>query len=716
MSNRDNSNPVNHPSRSEQARTAAPSAGSNMNAHPESAPQGDGPPMSLMLAPAIQYRSHNSSGRVADPARELLAHLSATAEPLPPFTIVDSHLLNEHTPAEVVAIMRAAGCPDLFVVHVADHTSGERVIAGISRLLLSGRTLVLSPNPATADRIVERLIQTAPDDNPVQVIRTLAEEENPVRPSQIVSKRTSVALLSHYESQSRHEATTAVATADDRVSALERLCELTEQAARLDAEIAELRASCDGLESIVAAEAATEASPLANTIAERCKIRENATVVIDAEVVALTRSREIAAEQLATLRQQHASVIAESAKKPGLFGRLFGASKTTTEPTEIESRVLTAEAELQAIDARLGELQAARTSVQIDETETIIRAEIAARTARMEDRMTAIHATRDQIRAAIETLSANDLNASNLAEARRVATHQLVTARECAAEVDRCMCNAARQSLASASIIVGTPGSLHNDPVFDRDQSGNFVPFDVLILDRAEEVTESDFLRLAALASRWILVGEVPPVNEARPHWNANGSAQHQYRNGRVHEPCFAARVARELNREPWVLNADWLVCRLAHASVDQRSAMTREPLVDRPEVELRFITDDAGEPVLAEVAFPAGTTVAAAKAFLFAELGDVRLQPCGTGSWCDNELAVCWPQAEASSAAVWIDLDPGVREKVVGDGLAAFTAAVTFDTAMWDKETAAAWLAQRLPTHSSSRYAAVPHAARPGL
>jgi hypothetical protein len=54
--------------------------------------------------------------------------------------------------------------------------------------------------------------------------------------------------------------------------------------------------------------------------------------------------------------------------------------------------------------------------------------------------------------------------------------------------------------------------------------------------------------------------------------------------------------------------------------------------------------------------------------------------------------------------------LEPGVREKVVGVGCAAFTAAVSFDPAAgWDAEKAAAWLDRHLPAPSAGRYATVP-------
>ena len=142
---------------------------------------------------------------------------------------------------------------------------------------------------------------------------------------------------------------------------------------------------------------------------------------------------------------------------------------------------------------------------------------------------------------------------------------------------------------------------------------------------------------------------------------------------------------------------------------------MTREPLLDHPEIELRFWTDPGGEPILAEVVFPGGTTVAAAKAFLFRQLGEVLLHPCGEVSWdhAPNLLVARWPAAESASTAItaWVDLELGVREKVIDHSPAAFTAAVTFDPAAgWDAESAATWLALHLPAASTARLAIVPH------
>jgi hypothetical protein len=137
---------------------------------------------------------------------------------------------------------------------------------------------------------------------------------------------------------------------------------------------------------------------------------------------------------------------------------------------------------------------------------------------------------------------------------------------------------------------------------------------------------------------------------------------------------------------------------------------LRREPLADRPDVELRFLDGPVG-PVLAEVAFPPGLPAAEAKAFLARELGEVRLSPVGPAHWheTDDQVTVCWPAAEVLAGDCdWAELNPGVREKVAGTGPDCRTVAVAFDrSAGWDRAAAADWLARhRGPT---PRTAALP-------
>ena len=283
---------------------------------------------------------------------------------------------------------------------------------------------------------------------------------------------------------------------------------------------------------------------------------------------------------------------------------------------------------------------------------------------------------------------------------------ELAAARDRLGELTSTGLEIARRFLAEARIVIGTPGSVAADPVFAAAGPAS-PPFGLLVLDRAEELTERDFARLSRLAGRWVLAGDAACPDEAPPA--ANGTRGPD----RLPEPTFVARLAPLLDREPMTIEGDRLVFRLLHLSREQRRAAAREPVLDHPHVELRMTAGDDGDPVLAEIAFPADTPIAAAKAFLFSQLGEVVLRPCGERHWqrSADRLTACWPVADVGPSE-WVDLEPGVHEKVVGAGISAFSAAITFDLAAgWDEATAEAWLAAHAPPASASRRAVLPRA-----
>jgi hypothetical protein len=77
-------------------------------------------------------------------------------------------------------------------------------------------------------------------------------------------------------------------------------------------------------------------------------------------------------------------------------------------------------------------------------------------------------------------------------------------------------------------------------------------------------------------------------------------------------------------------------------------------------------------------------------------EAGEVRCEAYGVAEWSESaERVQCrWPAVDAASGPrADVPLTDGVRETVV-DGR---TAAVTFNTATWTRDTAEAWLAERL-------------------
>jgi hypothetical protein len=590
--------------------------------------------MSVTIAARSTQRQPATDSPAADPACARAADkLANPTANLPAFAPVPFATSESCSPAELHAAARAAACPDLFVIHAPEPAAGQRVIADIARFA-SGRVLVLSPDPAAADRLAERLAATG-------VVRALSEAENPIRPSPVVAKLTSAALGTGRLEQLSRETSNALAAAEYRLVALDRL-------AALEAELAEVSIRRDRIEAEVRAQL------------DNVDIGKKET-----ELASLRRRRKEAGDQ--------------PIRKAGFFAWLLGRPKPHgLDSAEINKQVHVLEAEVAA-------LTAARDSA--------IRAEVSARSAPIVARHGELSAERDHLLGEIGPAGRDAVQA------------ELAAARERAGEL--AAPEIVRRLLAEPRVVVGTPGSVHADPVFDAI-AGEDPPFALLVLDRCEELTEHDFTRLAALATRCVLVGAADPRPHHSPAPSGNGKP---HRNGRPPEARFASKLARLLDRETWVHESGRLVCRLMHFT-DLSQALSREPLIDRPEIELRFTADAGGEPVVAEVAFPAATTIADAKSFVFHELGEVLLHPCGEMQWVDP-LTACWPAA--GDGGVWIDLEPGVREQIAGVGLVAFTAAVAFDPAQgWDRAKADAWLEKHLPRESAGRFASVPGCSSP--
>jgi hypothetical protein len=698
----------------------------SLNSHLESAPRGDCSPMSLTFVPRPPSRLSGTDGQSVDPVRAWLAQISSNTPNLsafPPVILPDSH---NRTPAESFAAARAAGCPDLFIVHASDSTVRERIIADLTWVTATERVLVLSPDPTTADRIVDRLVKAE-----IDVVRALAEDENPVRSSSVVARATSVALVAARQERLKQDAATAVAGATARLMSLantaSRYTQLAEFNARrksLDAEIVEVNVQRDLIERQVRLEAAgTEVTAFTSLMDQRrTEHKTTVDLILQKRIAAQTVHKEKEA-LLAELRKQ----TIEAGKKSGFFSRLLGKSKSTIDSTELEKLFHQAETQLQEVATAISALQHDMDvmAVQLqDEREKLIQAETKLRQVDIDSQLTRLTSESDQLRTEIESitraLGPNPSTTTELAELREAAERELESAKQRAAEVDRTAALLVKRDLVESRVVVGTPGSLLSDPVFDRDsQDLNAEPqFNLLVLDRAEELTEHDFVRLAKLGERWVLVGEVAAPEEPRPQLKMKSTRPGNgfSRNGRVIEIPFAARLAQLLDREKWAFESDRLVCRLEHLNPDAKRGLAREPLLDCPEIELRFTTNTNGEPVLVEVAFPLATTIAAAKSFLYHQLSVVLLRPCGAVSWhsTPTTITAAWVAVDRDAGGTktsWIDLEVGVREKVVGVGLAAFTAAIAFDTtAGWNIEKAEMWLNEHLPTESPGRFLTVPH------
>lgn len=695
------------------------------NAHLEPAPRGDCLPMSLTLAPRPPIRHSGTDEPPVDSLWVWLAQISSPTPNLSAFTSVVLPGSHQRNPAEAHAAARAAACPDLFAIHAPDQTARERVISDLVWATGSERALVLSTDAATADRIVERLVKVE-----VDVVRALAEDENPIRPSPLVAKATSAARFERL----KQDMATGIANATARLNAIvaaasahAQLAERTQRRAAIDAEIANANTQRERLQQQVQLEAAGTEMTAFTTLVDQRKTERQATVDIIHQqrltALAIHKEKE---SRVADLRKQTAEATTEAGKKSGFFTRLLGKHKQSTDAVELGKQLHQAEQELSEIEATISTLQRdleATSAKLLEEQDQLIQAEFAIRQAQFDSRlaqlMTESNQLGSEIEAMIRALEPNFQTAEECAVVQKVAESELAAARQRAIELDRSPGELGKRMVASVRVAVGTPGSLSADTVFEQraEELHSEPPFGLLVLDRAEELTEHDFLHLAKLAKRWVLIGDLIAYEEPRSSTKTNPSRHTPGfgRNGRSIEIPFAARLARVLDREKWAYEADRLVCRLEHLSLDARRNITREPLLDRPEIELRFTTSSEGEPVLAEVAFPPATSIATAKSFLYHQLSEVLLRPPGTVAWQSTPAAIIasWgvlDRASSASETAWIDLEPGVREKVVGTGLAAFTAAVVFDTTVgWNIEKAEMWLNEHLPAQSPCRFASIP-------
>jgi hypothetical protein len=691
------------------------------NTHLEPAPRGDCLTMSLTLAPRPHTRHVTPDDPSAGTLRAWLAQIASPSLKLLAFKPAihpGSH--SSGNPVEAEAVARAAGCPDLFAIHAPEQICRERVITDLVWATGSERVLVLSPDATTADRLVERLVKV----NAVAV-RALAEDENPARPSPLVARATSTALASARLEQLQRETAAIVAGAAARSNALDaamaahaQLEELARQCAANAAESLEVNNRRQQIEQQVQLEAQGKEITAFTALIEHNKAERQAAIeLITRQRVAAQTACKEKEEAAANLHKQ----AGEGARKSGFFSRLFGRPKPTADSTALGSQFHEAERDLNEAAAKLStiqkELEIASAKFE-EEREQLIQSETAVRRTDLDHQLAQLTSDSIRLKTEIEAITRTLRPHQELADERAAAETELASARQRAAELERTAGELVKQTFSDLRIVVGTPGSLSADPVFDRDRRElhGEPQFGLLVLDRAEELTEHDFIRLAKLANRWVLVGDLSPSGETRPHLNGKSSrhAPGSGRNGRANEAPFAARLARLLDREKWAYEADRFVCRLQHLNEEEKQRVVREPLLDRPEIELRFITNVEGEPVLVEVAFPLTTNIATAKSFLYHQLGEVLLRPCGEAAWhtTPTAIAATWAAAERvspTSETAWIDLEPGIREKIVGAGLAAFTAAVAFDPALgWDVEKAGKWLNEHLSIGSPGRFATV--------
>jgi hypothetical protein len=264
-----------------------------------------------------------------------------------------------------------------------------------------------------------------------------------------------------------------------------------------------------------------------------------------------------------------------------------------------------------------------------------------------------------------------------------------------------------------ANVVAATTAALAADAHFGDRNGAPAMLFDVLILDEAHQVTEAEFAAAARRARRWVLIGETGAEAEA------TATARRGARSAAPHLGFFE-RLWHNLHADPRRLPFSWsrcegrLHCRLRSLSAGEEKWLEAEPVVDRPDIELRILAMPRQTPRLVEVVFAGDTDLSEAKRFLFQELEELAVQTRGHAlRWLETATEVILELASGDDGeTTTLELSQGVRECLARlpsartvDGIDHHTCSLSFARADgWTRQRAEAWIGERLGLRSLGR------------
>lgn len=615
------------------------------------------------------------------------------------------------TTRQAEAVARTLATPDVFLIQGAAGTGKSLVAARVlgAAVRRGWRVLFLATTPAGLDRTLETLAGS-PD---WAVVRCLGENEP-------LSTLPACVRQSTLADRTNTFATVTLPTARAEVERFQRsakevtalaplfgeLANLLAREEELAAQVAALRARQDRLPTTL--EGTTPPEELATPWRELEQTRGEIArqqAELNAQLAQCQQREEAQRAELATLRPL---VEARQAGRWWSMSYWRGKGDVQTHAASLERSCEELHATVQQTRQTAEHLQTRLAEQTRTVTEALerLRVELAQQTSVTEADLAGV---RQRVQALLANLPEahrpGELSPAGVAAARArhgEALRQLADDKSAAeallASLEDLQPGLAERLVAEVPVVAATLGSLPRAAHGITPDS-----YDLLVLEEAEQTTEADFLAVAGLARRWVLLGEPARVADragprrngvARPQRPAHlrpGFFQHLWT--RLHDDPSARRVA-------WRQDLERLVCVLATVPQEQERWIQPEPVVDRPDIVLHIFTPPRQSPRLVEVEFPAGTPIEDAKRFVFHELDELPLQT-RSRSLSFEEVGDRWVaqfSGDLAGKSKPVDLGDGVVEVVHLQAGHWHTARLEFDPAAgWTREKATAWLRGRL-------------------
>jgi hypothetical protein len=271
-------------------------------------------------------------------------------------------------------------------------------------------------------------------------------------------------------------------------------------------------------------------------------------------------------------------------------------------------------------------------------------------------------------------------------------------------------------------------------------------PFDLLILQEADQASVEDIQKIAPRAPRWILVGEPPWERKNGQALSTDQRSAASVEGGRWRVKKHSGVPPSTLHPSPsthhpppsrptyfqsmWdLLRFDWkrrpcswtvqgrgLCCRLQEISSEERHWLETERVADCPEIELRILARPRTTSALAEIVFPANYSISQVKNYVYRELQELAVAPAGhLLSWSDEADQVVLGVEDAPTQELTAcTLEQGITEYVTlvteltpqGHSMRQWrTSSLRFARAQgWDRARAEAWIGRYLGIRDPGR------------